>query len=520
MFCEFCGKKLTEGEVCSCPKAQQEYAKIHPMAGQRTKMPKKQKKSGGSIQINVLTIISYLVLLCGLFCTYYFNFNNDNILMKISFLEKYQMYISYIIPAVILIIGFVLACISMKKTVFRKGSVLAIVLNLLMGAAVIGMMFCNQYIVGEFMQKVTDADADAKSLREYYDITIKKNEALKDKTLQELKTQIEDIMAQFQEGKLSFDEAGQRLDKIKTIGIVTAEVENAQNTIQELQDSWSAFTQARQYEEDKDYKNALLEYETVIKKDKNYVTAQEKIGSIRDIVKEDAEKKAEGLLGEKKFAEAFQAIDSAMEALGSDEDLEQMRKDNEEKYVEYVLEQADSFIKERKISDAENILTQAKNTVSRNEISNKLSELEKYRPVNLSELRVIDSKDIKIEKGLSKDSYGNEYNDALVMTPYQRNESADIYLNVDGRYNRLIGTIASHENMRTESGDDPYRFKVEIYADGNLVFTSGEYTKTTAPADFLADIGQAKVVQIRAQHINEYSGGVTGILGNAKFFNE
>lgn len=370
------------------------------------------------------------------------------------------------------------------------------------------------------MQKVTDADADAKSLREYYDITIKKNEALKDKTLQELKTQIEDIMAQFQEGKLSFDEAGQRLDKIKTIGIVTAEVENAQNTIQELQDSWSAFTQARQYEEDKDYKNALLEYETVIKKDKNYVTAQEKIGSIRDIVKEDAEKKAEGLLGEKKFAEAFQAIDSAMEALGSDEDLEQMRKDNEEKYVEYVLEQADSFIKERKISDAENILTQAKNTVSRNEISNKLSELEKYRPVNLSELRVIDSKDIKIEKGLSKDSYGNEYNDALVMTPYQRNESADIYLNVDGRYNRLIGTIASHENMRTESGDDPYRFKVEIYADGNLVFTSGEYTKTTAPADFLADIGQAKVVQIRAQHINEYSGGVTGILGNAKFFNE
>lgn len=520
MFCEYCGRRLAEGEVCKCPKAQQEYRRTHPAAEQREEMPEKQHMQGKGIKINILTIVSYLLLFFGCYCVYYLNFNDANLLMKISFLEKYQVYLSYIIPAVILLIGFIIACISLKKAVFRKGSVAAIALNLLLGAAVMGMMFWNQHKVGEFVQNVTAANADVESLKEYYDHKIKKNEALRDKTFRELKTQIEDIMAQFEEEKLSFDEAKQQLDNMKPIGIVTTEVENAENKMQELQDSWSAFAQAGEYEEKQDYKNALLEYETVIDRDKNYATAQEKIDSIRDIVRKEAGADAEGLLGENKYAEAFKAIDEAMEVLGSDEQLEQMRNDNEEKYVDYVLEQADTLIGERKIADAEEILTQAQNTVNRNEISGKLAELNKYKPVNLSELRVIDSERAETEEGLTKDSYGNEYNDALIIEPYGRKYPSDIYLNVDGRYNRLKGVIAPHEEMRTESGDDPFRFKVEIYADGNLVYASGEFTKTTAPAEFSADIGQAKVVQIRTQYINESTGGVKGIIGNAKFCNE
>lgn len=520
MFCEFCGRKLAEGEICNCPKAKQEYRKTHPTTGQKTESPVKQKKSDESIRINGLVIISYLLLFCGCLCTYYLNSSDNNMLLKISFLKEYQMYVSYIIPAVILLAGFIIACISLRKPVFRKGSVVAIILSLMTCTGIIGMMFWNQYRVGAFIQKVSLSDVDAESLKEYYDKTIKKNDVLKDETLQELKAQIEEITAQFEGGKLSFDEAEQRLNNIKSIGIVAAEVEDAKSDIQELQDSWNTFEKAGASEEEKDYKNAILEYAAVIKKDKNYTTAQEKIDSIRTIVSEKAQQDAESFLGENQYAEAFQIIDAAMETLGSDDSLQQMRKDNEEKYVDYVLEQADSLIQERKIADAESVLTQAKKTVNRNEIASKLSQLEDYKPVNLSEIRVIDSKRIKTEEGLSRDSYGNEYNDAMIMSPYRRDEPADIFLNVDGRYNRLKGTIAPHEEMSTDSGDDPYRFKVEIYADGNLVYASGEFTKTTAPTEFSADIGQAKVIQIRAQHINAYSGGVIGILGNGKFSNE
>ena len=75
-------------------------------------------------------------------------------------------------------------------------------------------------------------------------------------------------------------------------------------------------------------------------------------------------------------------------------------------------------------------MTDAKRVVARNEISNKLNELSKYKPINLSELRVIDSRNAEISEGLSRDSYGNEYNDALIMSPYYRDDPADIYLNL------------------------------------------------------------------------------------------
>lgn len=512
MFCEYCGKKLNEGEICKCRHAQQEYRKNSPQP--------KMKKTSSALKFNVLTLVSYLILACGGVLAYYLNFNSDNILTKISILDKYQMYLSYLIPAVILAVGFIAACISLRKPVFRKGAVISLILNLLLAAAVIGMMFWNQHKIRDFMQEVITADADTKSLKEYYDKSIKKNESLNDKTIEELKTQINAVTDDFESGKLSYDEAKQQLSNIKELGIAPTEVESAVSKIEELEASYNAFTEAGKSEEEKDYKNALIQYGSVIKRDKNYNKAQEKIESIREVVRSDAKGKADALLEENKYAEGFQAIDSAMEILGSDDELEQMRKDNEDKYVEYVLGQANSLIEARKIADAENILTQAQKAVQRNEISSKLNELGQYKPVNLSELRVIDSQRAELQEGLSKDSYGNEYNDALIMSPYVRRDPADIYLNVNGRYNRLKGTIAPHEDMYSESGDDPCRFKIEIYADGNLVYTSGEFTKTTAPADFLADISGAKVVQIRAQHVNEGSGGTKGIIGNAKFSNE
>lgn len=525
MFCEYCGRKLNQGEICSCPKAQDEFQKMQSYKNTGRNNEAFLGKDAADVckregKFNGLAVISFAILAVGGWLVYYLNFTQDNLVAKIKVLDKYQMYITYIIPTIVFLAGGVVACISLRNKIFRKGSIVSLTLNLLLGGVVVTLMFWNQYKVESFMEKVTAVNIDRESLKKYYDTSIEKNGALKEKTLQKINTQIDSIIKAFEDENISLQEAQEQLENIKKIGIAITESDSAIEKIGELQRSRDAFANAGEYEKKKDYKNALIQYQQVLQEDMYYEAAQENVNNIRKTVRDDAKNTADALLGENKYAEAFQTIDKALDILETDETLERMQSDNEDKYVDYVITQVDTLIVERKISDAEKLLIDAKGVVERNEISNKLDELSKYKPINLSELRVIDYKNAEISKGLSRDSYGNEYNDALIMNPYYRDDPADIYLNLDGRYNILKGIIAPHEEMRSESGDDPCRFKVEIYADGNLVYTSNEFTKTTAPDEFTVNINNAKVVQIRSQHINKYSGGIRAIIGNVKFSNE
>ena len=69
MYCENCGKKLEDGEVCSC---------------QKPAVNKKRKKKS-KIQINIYMLISFLLFVLGIEMFLYFYIGVENFLEAVSY---------------------------------------------------------------------------------------------------------------------------------------------------------------------------------------------------------------------------------------------------------------------------------------------------------------------------------------------------------------------------------------------------------------------------------------------------
>lgn len=97
-----------------------------------------------------------------------------------------------------------------------------------------------------------------------------------------------------------------------------------------------------------------------------------------------------------------------------------------------------------------------------------------------------------IEEGsLVADALGNVYGPPYFdLCAYDRDEDCT-ELVTGGRYRYLAGTCFSRPNQPAEAA-----VSLRIYADGELVYDSGEITPGTAPVHFRADIGYAQVVQV------------------------
>lgn len=109
------------------------------------------------------------------------------------------------------------------------------------------------------------------------------------------------------------------------------------------------------------------------------------------------------------------------------------------------------------------------------------------------------------------DSYGNTY-----LNKYAIKTSGGVFgtYYANGKYNTIKGTIAPDESMNDE-------IEIEIYADGDLVYSSETVDRMTEPFEFEADITGAKHVKIECVgHEQSIVYGTYCILYKMQFIKE
>ena len=110
MYCENCGRKLEDGEECSCQK---------PVVN-------KKRKKRLKIQINIYMLISFLLFVLGIEMFLYFYTGAENFLevIPIDFIKENERYFSCGIIIFICLFGSIAGILAIKNKTARKASVI------------------------------------------------------------------------------------------------------------------------------------------------------------------------------------------------------------------------------------------------------------------------------------------------------------------------------------------------------------------------------------------------------------
>ena len=88
-----------------------------------------------------------------------------------------------------------------------------------------------------------------------------------------------------------------------------------------LKASETAFKEAKEAEKNNDYELAIKKYKSVIKEDKSYKKAQDKIEELQNTYKNQLLSEAESYAQNKKYKEAIQNVDKVISTLGPSDEL-------------------------------------------------------------------------------------------------------------------------------------------------------------------------------------------------------
>ncbi len=158
-----------------------------------------------------------------------------------------------------------------------------------------------------------------------------------------------------------------------------------------------------------------------------------------------------------------------------------------------------------------------------NKFDGELTEGEEYNSnVKLTDLHVY-SHTADIFAGAIEDSYGNVYKDVCTELcswgkyggEYDHIDSAEFV--ADGEYKYLSGTIFTRPQQ-----SENFSIEFLVYADDELVYSSGSITRATKAVDFKVDIDNCDMIRIESRSTDYTSSGTNpGVfLVNAYVFND
>lgn len=316
--------------------------------------------------------------------------------------------------------------------------------------------------------------------------------------------------------------------------VYNSEVDEVIRFVEQINNSRIAYETAEKYQKDADYANAVLEYRKVVQDDAVYYDlAQSALTEVMSTLRESALEKAKayeesgdynsaqielqkavGILtndssltselaivethiydenvkalideinkaiDEERYQDAFNKVNAGIGTYPDSEDLRAAKVKLESAYKDAVMKKLDAFYNEQSIEEALNLLYEAKGYLAGDvEIDSLVETYMGYLPVPLSSLEVYE-KDSRSNSSLYfnetlTDVYGNTYSGAIKFLGYGYREHT--YL-INGKYNHIRGTLAYEYGEYTKG-----RGHLEIYSDGNLIYTSPIIGDDTEPFDF------------------------------------
>ena len=180
------------------------------------------------------------------------------------------------------------------------------------------------------------------------------------------------------------------------------------------------------------------------------------------------------------------AITYLREQQSSTANLQATISQYEDSFVQESLSAAEALAQSKKYEEAINLLKEASSVVTSTQFGERIALYQTKLPIDLADCRVL-AKDDAVDVGKNgEDNFGNEYKNAIIA--HDSYWPADITFYPNAEYATLKGCIAPDDirGVRT----------VEIYLDGNLVFTSPDMRNTTEPITFEIDISGCKQIRL------------------------
>lgn len=131
----------------------------------------------------------------------------------------------------------------------------------------------------------------------------------------------------FSHEKITYEEAKEKFNITKEF----TDNKDAKNKADRLKTSRISYEKAEGYEKDGDTYNAVLEYQKVIKEDKNYNTAKEKIENIKPVIKQQAIADMDACMAANDFDKGLKIVTNMEKIFSDDGDINRYKNDFEER---------------------------------------------------------------------------------------------------------------------------------------------------------------------------------------------
>jgi len=173
-------------------------------------------------------------------------------------------------------------------------------------------------------------NGDYKEAIKIYDNEIRGNPDKEKQVTSFLKNEIQETLTSYKGGKITYNEAINKLQIIINSGFVTEDAKNALDEVKRINESNIAFENGQKLLANKNYIEGIKELRKVIKDDKNYIKAQELIKNSVDDYKKEVLSKTDDLAKEAEYSSALNIINEALTIIPNDADLAE-RKSTYEK---------------------------------------------------------------------------------------------------------------------------------------------------------------------------------------------
>ena len=362
----------------------------------------------------------------------------------------------------------------------------------------------------------------------------------------------EEVVNSYRSGSLTASTAESNLSSLLSIAN-TSSKEKIKKSI-ELIKSNEIFKTGSEYFEKKQYESAKTKFESVIKDDENYKTAQDKIAEcdkeikktyiatadgyakngnyksaisylesyldkfddVSDLkakIKEYSDAQMDVLLKDTytyikngDYYSALEEIDKLSKDYADSEKLKKVQKETQDSYLKKLLPLIDEYVKDKKYSDAYSVCKNALDLIPESkELKTRLEKIEPLKPVLLSEMKISESEDFEqlTNHGATyEDVVGNTYEvgNLFKLSLYHDGWGNDddgyakVFLNA--QYTKLEGVIAVSND--SEKGD----FIVKVLCDDKELY-SGTFNRTTPPKKVSVNVKGRKWMQVMISYANK-----------------
>lgn len=302
------------------------------------------------------------------------------------------------------------------------------------------------------------------------------------------------IWEKFEAEEIDYYTAAGELAAIQQMDVteLSDKIADINGKVERLNGSRIAYAAAQDFENDGDYVNAIAQYRLVIDSDANYESAKGALDKLVPDYKDGVLEEAQGYAKNKDYGAAIEVLNDSVQVLGEDADIVAKITTYQTTYEKEVIAEADKLLKAKKFDEAETLLSNAKEILpDSTKIQEKLSGVDDYRPVDLSEMVLIDSKDYEFKNELFTDSFGYKYANSYFFNPDYNEETYAVF-NLDKKYNVFKASVVSNPTTNSDSN-----YTVAIIVDGKVVKTVDEFTKTTGKINVEVDVTGVTKLEIR-----------------------